>query len=121
MGCVLNRRRAIIPIILVLSSLCLTGCRDGLSGGQYVGKWIATSAEYNGEEISKEELDFSFSLEENGTAIIKSGQTSNAGTWTARSNGVNLKNSEGNVMKLIGYGDQLTWEFSGQKVYFDKQ
>lgn len=122
-----ERVKRVFLMTLVAAALCVctTACRsDATTGAQFEGLWKPVSAKINGQALSDDELaqiEDSFTLNENGQAIISFGENSEAGSWKINSKGVTLMTARGNKMKLTGIYDELTWENETTTIVFEKQ
>ena len=120
-------------MVMSLAFVSLTGCGGSDSGdageapaadSPYIGSWIATSAEFNDEEVdlaeALEEGDYIIVLNEDGTASSSYGDENTTGNWTVTDNGVKLRGDD-MKMDLVDEGDgTVSTEIFGFKMYFEK-
>ncbi|MCF2554586.1 hypothetical protein [Faecalicatena contorta] len=115
----MKKKVSIFLVCMMAAMFLLTACGKDMSDSKYVGTWVGTTAEYEGMELSVEELfgEFSITLEADGTAKGTMDGEEESGKWEETDNGVSLDGE----MELIADGEKLTYEEEGVIIYFEKK
>ena len=123
--------KKIISVLCILalaaSLFALAGCggtKEIPADSAYIGTWEAVRAEMMGEETPMEEVlegnDWFFDLKADGTAVERSGDDSETGTWWLTKDGIKVKIGDSKAVKLTMEGDNLVIKMVA-KVFFEKK
>ena len=108
--------------ICVLCCLLMAACgKNKYVNSPYTGIWTAISAEYNGVELSQEDMGgvYVMTLEPDGTASMDSGVEVQSGKWEEVEGGIRLDKDDDLTLKDIN--GSLVLEMDGVTFTFAKQ
>ena len=124
----MKRVLAIILCAVMMMTLAIgfAGCAGkdvGPEGEPYLGSWTATKANYQGVELSIQDIlgkDFFFVLNKNGTADVTVGTDKEKAKWEPIEGG--FKIIEGtDEYEMIDQGDgTLIWNYEGVDIYIER-
>ena len=107
-----------VALVIAMLALVLTGCGEDMSNSPYLGKWMATTATYNGVTLDVNKIlgEFSFDLQKDGncTAVI-SGDTKKC-SWDETDKGFAVDKD----INVIVNGDAGTLEYQGVTINLKK-
>ncbi len=93
--------------------------------GRYVGTWNAVSLNFQGDEMTPDQVSLQFTLvvSEDGTlAATTNGQEDGTGMWIIQDNGIRISDSTGSEMSGYLEGDNLVVDFGyGYIVTLEKE
>ena len=116
----MKRLKRITAALLVgVLLMSMAGCGKKLADSKYVGKWIGTTAEYEGLEMSVESLygEFTVLLEASGKVTLNTAGEETTGKWEETDNGVLLDKE----MELVDKDGKLVYETDGMSIYFERE
>ena len=108
-------------VIVGAMGLVLAGCGAKYADSPYVGTWNATTAEYQGMELSVEEIygNFSIALNEDGTCDVTVKDSTESGNWEPTDKGIAIKDSS-DSLEFTDVDGKLTIEYTGVTISFEK-
>lgn len=107
--------------VLVLLCLLLSACgKNRYADSPYMGTWIAVSAEYNGIELTQEEIgSFVMTLDADGNAVMEDAEGPQSGKWEEVEGGIRLDKDDELTLKDID--GRLVLNMDGVTFSFEKQ
>lgn len=109
-------------VIMAIGAFCLTGCAGGEKS--YIGKWVSTTCEQNGEEVQTAETwgEMSMEFKEDGTASAVIIGLPAEGTWeyNDESKTINVTTDTFEDFEVTEEDGSLYFDFSDTKVKLDK-
>ena len=98
-------------VVMTFTAFAITGCGEE-PGAEYIGQWTATSETWG---------DFGIAIEEDGSADFDALGMCSPGTWQANDDGtITLTTEDFEDIQLTQEDGQISFEFSGDKIVFDK-
>lgn len=118
--------KKLFALLLVLAMLL--GCAAFAEAVDYVGTWVLTGveAEALGMQMGPDMLqvsgmDFTMTLNADGTAVLNAAGEEEAGNWTATETGVSLTDASGVTDVLVYQDEILVMEQDGTAMMFTRE
>lgn len=111
---------------LLLALAMLLGCTAFAEGVDYTGTWVLTGIEAMGMQMGPNALqansmDFTMTLNADGTAVLTAMGEAENGTWVLTETGISITDATEMTMNVVYQDEVLVVEESGQKMMFTRE